>query len=280
MASATIGIRDIIRGLKSLGLTSESAVLVHASLSSFGPVRGDATAILAALLSVCGSVVLPAFTYQSMVWPLVGPPENGMTYGRPEHADINRRADFFRPDLPVHRDIGVIAETLRRQPAAVRSAHPVLSFVAVGQHAREAIANQTLDHPLAPTEWLQHHGGDVVLIGVGHTRNTSIHFAEKLAGRKQFTRWAILRDGKSATVRAVRLPNFPGCSDGFDAIEPEVARSTAQVTIGRATVRRIPLGMLIPIVVGWISDEPDALLCARPDCERCNAVRHAGRQNG
>lgn len=274
MASASVGIRDIIRGLKSIGLTPESAVIVHAALSSFGPVRGGATAVLAALLSACGTVMMPAFTYQTMIWPLVGPPDNGMTYGRPEHAGINRKADFFRPNLPVHRDVGVIAETLRRQPIATRSAHPVLSFVAVGKHAKEAIADQTLDHPLAPIEWLQHHGGDVVLIGVGHTRNTSIHFAEKLAGRKQFTRWAIMRDDDSVTVRAVRLPDFPGCSDGFDAIESEVARSTAQVTIGSATVRRIPLGTLIPVVVSWIGAEPDALLCARPDCERCHAVRH------
>ncbi len=248
-------------------------MIIHASLSSLGYVRGGAMAVLAALLDTCGTIIMPAFTCQSMVWPLVGPPANGMTYGKPEYADANRHAAFYHSELPIHADVGVIAETLRRQSVAMRSAHPVLSFVAAGTHAPEILASQTLEQPLAPIEWLQHHDGDVVLIGVGHTRNIGLHFAEKLANRKQFMRWAIAQDIGSLDVRALRLPNFPGCSDGFDAIEPEIARATTSVTIGRATVRRVPLGMLIPIAVGWISDEPDALLCDRPDCERCNDVR-------
>jgi len=277
MASTSIGVRDIAKGFDALGLTKDSAVIVHASLSSFGRVRGGAMAILAALLDTCGTLVMPAFTCQSLVWPLVGPPDNGMTYGKPEHVDSNRHAAFFHSDLPAHSDAGVVAETLRRQSIAMRSSHPVLSFVAVGTHAQEILANQTIEQPLAPIEWLQHHDGDALLIGVGHTRNISLHFAEKLANRKQFTRWGIARDVDSLTVRALRLPNFPGCSDGFDAIEPEIARATTSATIGQATVRRVPLGMLIPIAVGWISEEPDALLCDRPDCERCNEVRRASQ---
>ena len=279
MTSNSVGVRDIARGLKSLGLTppSGSTVIVHASLSSFGHVRGGARAVLAALLWTCDTIVLPAFTYQSMVWPLAGPPDNGMTYGLSEFDAANRNAMFFHRDLPAHRDVGVIAETLRQHPIAHRSAHPVLSFVAAGKRAGEALAGQTIDHPLAPIEWLQRHDGDVLLLGAGHTRNTSIHLAERLAGRRQFMRWAIVRGEDSKDARAVRLPGFPGCSDGFDAIEPEIARATRQVTIGGAVVRRVPLSMLIPIAVGLISDEAVALLCSRPDCERCSAVRRAGR---
>jgi aminoglycoside 3-N-acetyltransferase len=279
MTSNSVGVRDIARGLQSLGLTppSGSAVIVHASLSSFGYVRGGARAVLAALLWACDTVVLPAFTYQSMVWPLVGPPDNGMTYGGPEYDAANRNARFFRRNLSAHRDISVVAETLRRHSSAVRSSHPVLSFVAAGKRAEEVLAGQTLDHPLAPIEWLQRYDGDVLLLGVGHTRNTSIHLAERLAGRRQFMRWAIMRGEDSKDARAVRLPGFPGCSDGFDAIEPEMARATQQVTIGGAVVRRIPLSMLIPIAAGLIGDRADALLCDRPDCERCSAVRRAGR---
>lgn len=279
MDNSSIGVRDIVRGLRSIGLTKDTGVIVHASLSSFGQVRGGAAAVLAGLLSTCRTVVMPAFTWQTMVWPLDGPPDNGMTYGDPRHAAANHDAVLFRPDLPVHRETGVTAELLRKQWFVARSSHPVLSFVAVGDDAHEVLAGQTLERPLAPIEWLQHHGGDVVLIGVGHTRNTSIHFAEKLADRRQFLRWAIVFDKEKVEARAVRLPNLPGCSEGFDAIEPEIARATTQVTIGNATVRRIPLQMLIPTVVGWISDEPDALLCSRPDCERCNAVRRSRSTN-
>lgn len=276
----SIGIRDISKGLQALGLTRDSAAIVHTSLSSVGRVQGGSQALLAALLATCGTVVMPAFTYQCQVWPLAGPPDNGLTYGRSELSEANRRAVFFHPDLPVYPDIGVTPETLRQQPIALRSRHPVLSFVAAGRYAQEAIGGQTIEHPLAPIEWLQRHDGDVVLIGVGHRRNTSVHFAERLAGRKQFMRWALVRDDDGLTVRAMRLPNFPGCSEGFEPLGEELARSTAQVKIGNAIALRVPLNMLIPIVAGWISDDPAALLCDRPDCERCDAVRRSPRSSG
>src|SRR3990172_2881619 len=100
MDTSSIGIRDIVLGLRSIGLTGESVVIVHASLSSFGRVRGGAAALLGALLWTCDTVVMPAFTWQTMVWPLEGPPDNGMTYGDPRLAELNRNAVLFRSGLP------------------------------------------------------------------------------------------------------------------------------------------------------------------------------------
>jgi aminoglycoside 3-N-acetyltransferase len=141
----------------------------------------------------------------------------------------------------------------------------------LGDGADELLATQSIEKPYGPIEWLQHQHGDVLLLGVDHTRNTAIHLAEHLAGRKQFIRWAItLEDGRG---RAVELPSFPGCSDGFNAVEAEIKQMTRETTIGAATVRRIPLELLIPIVVGWIDDDPSALLCDRASCTRCNDVR-------
>jgi aminoglycoside 3-N-acetyltransferase len=62
-----------------------------------------------------------------------------------------------------------------------------------------------LDDPLAPVGALAEENGTVLLIGVNHTVNTSIHYAEKIAGRKQFIRWALTPQG----VR--ECPGFPGC---------------------------------------------------------------------
>lgn len=297
-----IGYRDIVWGLRALGLTGESKVIVHSSLSTLGQVRGGEAAVLGALLHVCDTIVLPAFTYQSMVWPLVGPPNNGVDYDDPQLPYANSKAEYFHPNLPVHRDVGMIPERLRRHRRGLRTMHPVLSFVASGRHAREALVPQTIDHPLAPIEWLQHQDGDVLLIGVGHQRNTSIHLAERLAQRTQFVRWAIANnrvDGQTqvaarpmdrhrmmrwieahghadGVVRAIEMHNFPGCSEGFDAVEAEIRNATTRVTIGNAIVQRIRLALLIPIVVGWITEEPLALLCDRPDCARCQAVRNNG----
>jgi aminoglycoside 3-N-acetyltransferase len=262
---------EIIMGLQELGLEQESKVLVHSSLPALGEVDGGAQTVIESLMAVAGTIVMPAFTYQTLVWPPRGPANNGVDYASLDYRQLNADAVFFTPDLPVHPNEGEIAEAFRNQPFIARSSHPVASFTALGDGADELLATQSIEKPYGPIEWLQHQHGDVLLLGVDHTRNTAIHLAEHLAGRKQFIRWAItLEDGRG---RAVELPSFPGCSDGFNAVEAEIKQMTRETTIGAATVRRIPLELLIPIVVGWIDDDPSALLCDRASCTRCNDVR-------
>ena len=98
--------------------------------------------------------------------------------------------------------MGILPETLRNHPSATRTAHPILSFA--GINADFTLFTQTLYEPLAPIGALAELDGWVVLINVDHTVNTSIHYAEKLAGRRQFVRWALVGD------RVVECPNFPG----------------------------------------------------------------------
>jgi aminoglycoside 3-N-acetyltransferase len=109
--------------------------------------------------------------------------------------------------------------------------------------------------------------GWVLLLGVDHTANTCIHFAEKLAGRKQFVRWALTENG------TVTCPGFPGCSAGFEIIEPEVRPFTKTIKVGEATVRALPLRALMVRVIEMIKKDKYALLCNRSDCERCAEVR-------
>lgn len=267
---------EIITGLQELGLEQESKVLVHSSLAALGEVDGGAQTVIESLMAVAGTIVMPAFTYQTLVWPPRGPANNGVDYAALDVKRLNDEAVFFTSDLPVHPNEGEIAEAFRRQPFVARSAHPVASFAALGDDADELLATQSVEKPYGPIEWLHHHQGDVLLMGLDHTRNTAIHYAEFLAGRKQFVRWAIaLADGRG---QAIELPHFAGCSDGFNAIEAEIKNVTRETTIGSATVRKIPLELMIPIAVGWIDDDPAALLCDRSSCLRCNDVR--GRPQG
>jgi aminoglycoside 3-N-acetyltransferase len=77
--------------------------------------------------------------------------------------------------------MGAIAESLRTRPGARRSAHPHYSFAAVGPHADEITSGHELERgfgagsPLARVEELD---GDVLLLGVDHGRNSSLHVAE------------------------------------------------------------------------------------------------------
>ena len=127
--------------------------------------------------------------------------------------------------------------------------------------------SQTLAEPLAPVRLLAEKGGWVLLLGVNHTVNTSIHLAERLAGRMQFTRWALTAQG------VVECPGFPGCSDGFEKLAPRLARVIHATLVGQALVQALPLAALIPIARQEFERDPLALLCDNFYCERCQAVR-------
>ena len=258
-----LSFRELLSTFNNLAIEPGRPVIVHASLSAFGQVRGGAETVVGALLAAFQGVMMPTFTYKTMIIPETGPPDNGIQYGMGENR--NQMAEFFHPDMPADKLMGVVAETLRRHPRAKRSGHPILSFAGVG--VDHILAAQTLDDPLVPIQELTRAGGWVLLLGVTHTVNTSIHYAEKLAGRKQFVRWALTPTG----VR--ECPGFPGCSDGFDALKPYTEEITRKRQIGAARLQAIPLSPMIAIARKLVEENPAALLCHRLQCPRCNAIR-------
>ncbi len=266
----TVRLRDLLLGLRDLRL-ADAPVIVHSSLKSFGQVstgstwqvEGGAVTVVNALVTAFGAVLVPTFTYKPMITPLAGPENNGITYGSLQ--DQNRMAEFFTLRMPADPLMGVIPELFRRHPRAKRSNHPIQSFA--GINAEKILAAQTMTDHLAPLGLLEKADGWVLLIGVNHTVNTSIHYAEKLAGRRQFIRWALTPKG------VVECPGFPGCSAGFQAVAPDMEKFTRKVQIGESLIQAVPLKMLFKVVVGRIKKDPLALLCQQEDCERCNAIR-------
>jgi aminoglycoside 3-N-acetyltransferase len=258
----TITSTTLKNALIQLGL-NKNLVIAHASLKSFGHIEGGAETMLAALLDSTRGIIMPTFTYKTMLNPEIGPPRNGITYG--SESDLNKMTEAFRPDMPADKMMGTLAETLRKHPKAKRSSHPIHSFAGIGANA--IINSQTIFNPYAPIRALAESDGWVLLLGVDHTVNTSIHYAEKIAGRMQFIRWALLPD------RVVECPDFPGDSEGFNVITPFVEKYTRRVNIGDALVQAVHLNSLLRAVVDQLHENPLALLCKRKDCERCNAVR-------
>jgi aminoglycoside 3-N-acetyltransferase len=261
----TIRSRDLLLGLRDLHL-GNSPVIVHSSLKSFGQVEGGAATVVNALVAAFNTLIVPTFTYKTMLIPRIGPENNAITYG--SRQEQNLMAEFFTSRMPVDPLMGIIPETLRRHPRASRSSHPIQSFA--GINAEKFLAAQTLNDHLAPLGVLAEADGWVVLAGVNHTTNTSIHYAEKLAGRRQFIRWALTPKG------VVECPNFPGCSAGFQAIAPEMEKFSRKVQIGAAHIQAFPIKMLFKVVVGRIKKDPLALLCQQEDCERCSEIRKRG----
>ncbi|MBN1311367.1 MAG: AAC(3) family N-acetyltransferase [Anaerolineae bacterium] len=258
----TITAQDIETQLRDeLGLTENTSLIAHISLPALGAVEGGERAIVTALLAAAGTVVMPAFTYQTQVIPQVGPPDNAIRYGTGDQ--INRKAEIFRPDLPVHPDCGLVAEVLRRDAETLRSTHPIFSFIAQGAHARHVLASQTRQNPLAPIAWLEAHDGVVLLMGADQRENFSLHLAEQRAGRKTFTRWALTLDDIE------ELPNIPGCREGFNAIWIELVEMTTVTHIGMGRCEVIPLEPLLRYTEKRLRDNPNFLLCDKPSCLSC-----------
>ena len=255
--------RDFITGLRKLDIDHTRPVIVHASLSAFGEVHGGAETVLGALCSSFDTLIMPVFTYKTMITPEVGPPDNAISYGSGK--DNNRMAEIYRPDMPTDTMMGVLAEYLRNHPKAYRSMHPILSFA--GINAKQTLDSQTTHEPLLPIQTLIDEEGWVLLMGVDQTVNTSIHYGEQLSGRKQFIRWALTSKG------IIPCYGFPGCSDGFEAITPHLDEVIRNVKVGEAVIHAVPLVNLMDSVCGMLKEDHLALLCAREDCARCNAIR-------
>ena len=255
--------RSLVQSLRELHIEVGKPVIVHSSLSSLGMVQGGPKVVVGALLEVFESVMAPTFTYKTLVVPETGPPNNAVQYGT--HTDRNKMAEFFYPDMPADKLMGIISETLRRHPDAFRSGHPVLSFA--GVNVRKYLEKQLLNEPFAPLAAMVDDGGWVLLMGVNQTSNTSIHLGERLAGRKTYTRWALMSD------MVVNCANFPFCSDGFNAIQPLMDPFTKKVQIGDALVQAMPMMELVETTRQLIHADPMALLCNRTDCQSCNTIR-------
>ncbi len=268
--------QDIIRGLQALGLSSSSAVIVHSSLRSFGHVDGGALAVCRALVATCGTLLLPAGS-----WDVTGvPPPPGlrrplnasrMDVSWPEFDVALACAVPFSDDLPIDRELGRIPETMRGMMPHVRSSHPMMSYIALGHHAAALIEAQQLDWPLGPIETLADLDGDVLLLGVSHTSNTAIHLAEQRLGRSRFWRYA-----KAHESVWMELPNIPGDSDGFDDIEPELRAVTRAVRIGGCLARRVAVRDVLAAATRMILHDPGALL--RPDADPDSRSAAALRQ--
>ena len=241
----------------------DKPIIAHASLKPFGYIEGGAEAVLDAMLASFASVIVPTHTYKTKIIPEMGPPNNGITYGSGH--DKNQMAGPFHPEMRADSMMGILPETLRNHPSATRTAHPILSFA--GINTELTLFTQTLYEPLAPIGALADADGWVVLLNVDHSVNTSIHYGEKLAGRKQFIRWAMVGN------RIVECPGFPGDSSGFNAIEEYIKPDIRRVDIGSVFIQAIPLKRLFDAVGELIKKDPLTLLCQRTDCERCHTVR-------
>jgi aminoglycoside 3-N-acetyltransferase len=174
---------DLLAAFAGLGLGAGDVVLVHASLSSFGHVAGGAHSVVEALLAAVsdqGTVVVPTFTAGNAD-PRRWARTRGWEVPAQQWPLIRERLPPFDPLGTPSENMGVIAETVRTWPGAVRSAHPQTSFAAVGRDAALLMGEHPQDchlGPGTPLARLVEHGSKVLLLGVPYRVCTAFHLGE------------------------------------------------------------------------------------------------------
>ena len=159
--STTVTPSALANQLLTLGVLPGGVLIVHSSFRAIRPIEGGPQGVIDALLEAVGpngTIVMPS-------WP----------------GDDNRP---FDPDAPSAADLGVIADTFWRQPGAIRTNHP-FTFAALGPQA-EHITSDPLPMPPhrleSPVGRVWELDGQVLLLGVGHDADTTIHLAEVFGG--------------------------------------------------------------------------------------------------
>ncbi len=171
---------DIVRDLRALGIHPGMTLLVHSSLSKIGWVAGGQVAVILALeeaLTPEGTLVMPTHSADLTEPSHWRNPPIPQEWWEPFRQNA---APFDRSLTPTH-GMGAIAEAFRSQTGVLRSNHPSVSFAAWGKHAAVVTQDQPLSpifgesSPLARVYDLD---GWVLLLGVGHGNNTSLHLCE------------------------------------------------------------------------------------------------------
>ncbi|WP_330340753.1 aminoglycoside N(3)-acetyltransferase [Streptomyces sp. NBC_00557] len=222
--------------LRQLGVEPGEILLVHSSLRALGWVNGGAVAVVQGLLDVlgpAGTLVVPtqsADLSDPALWSR--PPVPPQWWDR-----IRATMPPYDPLITPSRGVGVIPETVRTWPGALRSAHPHTSFAALGPHVRS---------PLAKLEKL---GARALLLGAGYDACTSFHLAEYRIPAPLVPVGRPAPGGGWQTVTEVSIS-----SDRFDELGHDFERDRPVVRgkAGAADVRLFPVADAVAYAERWL----------------------------
>ncbi len=240
---------DIAQGLRDLGVKRGDAVLLHSSLRSFGEVEQGADGVIDGFLDAVGAEGLV------MAPTLTGGPQ-------------------FSPENPPQLDLrtapcwtGLIAETLRKRPGAIRSVHPTHSCAVLGGRAGEL----THRHFLSPTPCgafspyfrLAQAGGYIAMAGCGLECCTTFHTVEELANAPYHLQMGVSfgacigPDGQQVDTPC-RLHSYHGPERDFPVMESVLLAkgSMRKGRIGASMLRLISAMELIELALDRVRFDP------------------------
>jgi len=173
-------ITSLKRDFEALGVKPGAIIIMHSSLSKIGWTVGGSLSVIRALMHTItpkGTLVMPTFSGDN------SDPSNWQYPPVPKDwwDTIRKEMPAFEPKITPTREMGRIVENFRHWSGVLRSNHPVSSFAAWGKHAKFITENHELTGNLgekSPISRLYELDGQILLVGVDHENNSSIHLAE------------------------------------------------------------------------------------------------------
>jgi aminoglycoside 3-N-acetyltransferase len=203
--------------LLELGVKRGGVLLVHTSFSKVGVVEGGPRGLIVALQMAVG-------------------PEG--TLVMPSMSDDDDHP--FDPRQTACLSMGLVADTFWRSPEVLRSNSPH-AFAAAGPKAAEVTADHPLDVPHglnSPVGRVYALDGQVLLLGVGHDADTTIHLAEEMAPvRYRRPKSAVVLSG--AQPRRYDYEEIDHCCENFRLMDQwlEAAHRQQRGRVGEGEAR-------------------------------------------
>jgi len=252
-------VSSLISDLRELGVAEGMTLMVHSSLSQVGFVVGGAHAVVTALWAAVGNtgtLIMPTHSTDltdPAAWKNPPVPESWW-------APIRAEMPAYDPVLTPTRSMGSIVECFRHLPGVVRSGHPTVSAAAIGPNADVVTADHRVADGLgehSPQARVYDLDGHVLLLGVSHANNTSLHLAERRSAprtAKVFSQSSpMMIDGDREWVTYDCLDDDP--SD-FETIGEAFAATGHEQTgpVGAGTARLMRSRDLVDFALAWMNE--------------------------
>ena len=197
---------DLKDQLKNMGLTGSETILIHSSMKSIGDVKDRADGVLDVLIDYFkdGLLLFPTHTWKT----------------------VNSENPVYNPgETP--SCVGILTNLFMKRDGVIRSLHPTHSIAGIGKDAAEYLCGEeNCNTPCTPGgcyDRLRQRNAKILLVGVGHERNTFIHSVEEVLNipnrlsDKPMELYIVMPDGskKKVYVRKHFNPHQPHISEDF-----------------------------------------------------------------
>lgn len=253
----TFGRTEIADQLRALGVRTGGVLLVHTSFRALRPIEDGPLGLIASLrdaLGPDGTLVMPSWTGDDEL-------------------------PFDPAATPAAGDLGATADLFWWQPGVMRSDHPQ-AFAAIGPRAEEVEKTPLPLPPHVPDSPVGRvHGlaGQVLLLGVGHEADTSLHLAELIAEVPYGVprHCMVLQDGKRVRIDYLETDH---CCRRF-ALADDWLRARAlqfEGPVGHGTARLARARDIVDLAVDAMHREPTIFLHGSGEgCADCDEVRRS-----